>query len=882
MFPYPSGAGLHVGHPLGYIASDIYGRYKKQKGFNVLHPMGYDAFGLPAEQYAIQTGQHPEKTTAINTARYREQLDNIGFGLDWSREFKTTDPSYYKWTQWIFIQLFDAWYDYSSGKSRHINSLIQHLNEHGTEGLKAAETEVRVLTAQGWNGLNEKAKSEVLLNYRLAYRSESNVNWCPALGTVLANDEVKDGLSERGGHPVIQKKMMQWSMRITAYADRLLEGLDRIDWSNALKETQRNWIGKSVGAALFFDIQNHPGQIEVFSTRPDTLFGATFLTLAPEHELVDAITTAERSEAVAAYKERAASRSERDRMADTKTISGCFTGAYALHPITKAHVPIWIGDYVLASYGTGAVMAVPAHDSRDYAFAKHFDLPIVEVVEGGDITKESYDAKSGNMVNSGFLDGMACMDAKGKMIDHLEEIGYGKGATQFKLRDAIFGRQRYWGEPIPVYYENGIPKTLPLEDLPLTLPAVDAYLPTEDGEPPLARAENWTYKGSPLETTTMPGWAGSSWYFLRYMDAHNEAEFAGKSTVTYWNQVDLYVGGSEHATGHLLYSRFWTKALYDLGHINFDEPFKKLINQGMIQGISAFVHRINGTNTFVSAGLKDQYETHPLHADVSFLLGDELDVEAFKNWREEYKSAEFILEEGKYICSREVEKMSKSKFNVTNPDDIVTKYGADVLRMYEMFLGPIEQSKPWNTQGLSGVAGFQRKFWKLFHMDGTFDVSDAPADKKALKAAHTCIKKVGEDIENFSFNTSVSAFMIATNELTELKANNREVLEPLVRLIAPFAPHLAEELWEKLGGTGSVTHTVYPLHNESYLIESSKNYPVSFNGKVRFQLELPLDMAKEAIEKAVLEDPRTLEQIGEKQVRKMIVVPGRIINIVIG
>jgi leucyl-tRNA synthetase len=882
MFPYPSGAGLHVGHPLGYIASDIYGRYKKQKGFNVLHPMGYDAFGLPAEQYAIQTGQHPEKTTAINTARYREQLDNIGFGLDWSREFKTTDPSYYKWTQWIFIQLFDAWYDHTGGKSRHIDSLIKQLNEHGTKGLQAAETEALVLTAEEWKGLNEKAQSEVLLNYRLAYRSESNVNWCPALGTVLANDEVKDGVSERGGHPVIQKKMMQWSMRITAFADRLLEGLDRIDWSNALKETQRNWIGKSVGAALFFDIQNHPGQIEVFSTRPDTLFGATFLTLAPEHEWVDAITTAERSEAVAAYKEKAASRSERDRMADTKTISGCFTGAYALHPITKAPVPIWIGDYVLASYGTGAVMAVPAHDSRDYAFAKHFDLPILEVVEGGDITKESYDAKSGKMANSGFLNGMDCMDAKGKMIEHLEEIGFGKGATQFKLRDAIFGRQRYWGEPIPVYYDKGIPKTLPLEDLPLTLPVVDAYLPTEDGEPPLARAKNWAYKGCPLETTTMPGWAGSSWYFLRYMDAHNETEFAGESTVAYWNQVDLYVGGSEHATGHLLYSRFWTKALYDLGHINFDEPFKKLINQGMIQGISAFVHRINGTNTFVSAGLKDQHETHPLHADVSFLQGDELDVEAFRNWREEYKSAEFILEEGKYICSREVEKMSKSKFNVTNPDHIVIKYGADVLRMYEMFLGPIEQSKPWNTQGLSGVAGFQRKFWKLFHMDGTFNLSEAAADKRALKAAHTCIKKVGEDIENFSFNTSVSAFMIATNELTELKANNREVLEPLVRLIAPFAPHLAEELWEKLDGSGSVTHAAFPQHNENYLIESSKNYPVSFNGKVRFQLELPLDMAKEAIEKAVLEDPRTLEQLGDKQVRKMIVVPGRIINIVIG
>ena len=882
MFPYPSGAGLHVGHPLGYIASDIYGRYKKQKGFNVLHPMGYDAFGLPAEQYAIQTGQHPEKTTAINTARYREQLDNIGFGLDWSREFKTTDPSYYKWTQWIFIQLFDAWYDNNSGKSRPISTLIQYLSTHGTSGLKAAETVALEFSAEQWNAMSDEDQSEVLLNYRLAYRSESNVNWCPALGTVLANDEVKDGLSERGGHPVIQKKMMQWSMRITAFADRLLEGLEGIDWSNALKETQRNWIGKSVGAAIFFDIQDHPEQIEVFSTRPDTLFGATFVTLAPEHELVSKVTTAERSEAVAAYREKAASRSERDRMADTKTISGCFTGAYALHPITGAHVPIWIGDYVLASYGTGAVMAVPAHDSRDYAFAKHFDLPIVEVVEGGDITVESYDAKSGKMVNSGFLNGMYCMDAKGKMIDHLESIGYGKGATQFKLRDAIFGRQRYWGEPIPVYYENGIPKTLPLEDLPLTLPAVDAYLPTEDGEPPLARAENWTYKGYPLETTTMPGWAGSSWYFLRYMDAHNDAEFAGASTVAYWNQVDLYVGGSEHATGHLLYSRFWTKALYDLGHINFDEPFKKLINQGMIQGISAFVHRINGTNTFVSAGLKDQYETHPLHADVSFLQGDELDIEKFKNWREEYKAAEFILEEGKYLCSREVEKMSKSKFNVTNPDDIVAKYGADVLRMYEMFLGPIEQSKPWNTQGLSGVAGFQRKFWKLFHMEGTFALCDAPADKRALKTAHTCIKKVSEDIENFSFNTSVSAFMIATNELTELKANNKEVLEPLVRLIAPFAPHLAEELWEKLGESGSVTHAAYPQHNESYLVESSKNYPVSFNGKVRFQLELPLAMDKDAIQKAVLEDARTTEQIGDKQVRKMIVVPGRIINIVIG
>ena len=882
MFPYPSGAGLHVGHPLGYIASDIFARYKRQKGFNVLHPMGYDAFGLPAEQYAIQTGQHPEKTTEINTARYREQLDRIGFGLDWSRSFKTTDPSYYKWTQWIFIQLFDAWYDHSEGKSKHIHSLIAHLEQHGTDGLNAAETEPLEISPEQWRAMDAAAQSEVLLNYRLAYRSESNVNWCPALGTVLANDEVKDGLSERGGHPVVQKRMMQWSMRITAFADRLLEGLERIDWSSSLKETQRNWIGKSVGATIAFDIDGHDGQIEVFSTRPDTLFGATFVTLAPEHELVAKVTTAAQRETVEAYQAMAAARSERDRMADTKTISGCFTGGYALHPITGAQVPIWIGDYVLASYGSGAVMAVPAHDSRDYAFAKHFDLPIVQVVEGGDIATESYDAKSGKMMNSEFLDGMECTLAKEKMIAHLEEIGFGKGATQYKLRDAIFGRQRYWGEPIPVYYENGIPKTMPLEDLPLTLPAVDAYLPTEDGEPPLARAKDWNYKGHPLETTTMPGWAGSSWYFLRYMDAQNGGAFAGKETTAYWNSVDLYVGGSEHATGHLLYSRFWTKFLFDMDFISFDEPFKKLINQGMIQGISAFVHRIAGTNTFVSAGLKDHYETQAIHADVSFLQGDEMDVEAFRFWREEYKDAEFILEDGKYICSREVEKMSKSKFNVTNPDDIVEKYGADVLRMYEMFLGPLEQSKPWNTQGLSGVAGFQRKFWKLFHPGGTFTVSDSAPDKKALKAAHTCIKKVNQDIENFSFNTSISAFMIATNELTELGANQREVLEPLVRLIAPFAPHLAEELWELLGNTDSVTAAPYPMHQEEYLVESSKNYPVSFNGKVRFQMELPLDMSKEDIEKSVLEDERTLAQIGEKQVRKMIVVPGRIINIVIG
>ena len=881
MFPYPSGAGLHVGHPLGYIASDIYGRYKKQKGFNVLHPMGYDAFGLPAEQYAIQTGQHPEKITEINTTRYRQQLDNIGFGLDWSREFKTTDPSYYKWTQWIFIQLFDAWYDCNKGKSRHINTLTAHFKAHGTEGLNAAQTKELNFSADVWLGMDETAQAETLLNYRLAYRSDSNVNWCPALGTVLANDEVKDGLSERGGHPVVQKKMMQWSMRITAFADRLLEGLDRINWSTSLKETQRNWIGKSVGAVIYFDIYGHDEQIEVFTTRPDTLFGATFVTLAPEHELVQEITTADQQEAIKAYQAMAAARSERDRMADTKTISGCFTGAYAVHPVSGAKVPIWIGDYVLASYGTGAVMAVPGHDSRDYAFAIHFNLEIVEVVTGGDLSVEAFETKEGKMVNSDFLNGMECLDAKAKMIEHLEKIGSGKGATQYRLRDAIFGRQRYWGEPIPIYYENGIPKTIPVEDLPLTLPEVDAYLPTEDGEPPLARARDWSYNSHPLETTTMPGWAGSSWYFLRFMDAHNDLEFVGKSTMEYWNQVDLYIGGSEHATGHLLYSRFWTKFLFDMDFISFDEPFKRLINQGMIQGNSAFVHRINGTNTFVSAGLIDQYETQSIHADVSLLRGDELDVQAFKLWREEYKDAEFILENGKYICSRELEKMSKSKFNVTNPDDIVEKYGADVLRMYEMFLGPIEQSKPWNTQGLSGVAGFLRKFWKLFHQNGEFNVTDTPAEKKALKAAHTCIKKVNEDMENFSFNTSVSAFMIATNELTELQANNREVLEPLVRLLSPFAPHIAEELWEKLGGEESVTRSAYPTHDRSYLLESNKKYPISFNGKVRFQLELPIDISKEEIEKAVMTDKRTTIQIGDKQVRKMIVVPGRIINIVL-
>ena len=741
MFPYPSGAGLHVGHPLGYIASDIYARYKRHKGFNVLHPMGYDSFGLPAEQYAIQTGQHPAITTEQNIARYREQLDKIGFSFDWSREVRTSNPEYYRWTQWIFKQLFNSWYNKDTDKAEDISTLIAHFEKHGTSGLNAACGEELNFSATDWANFGEREKSDTLLNYRLAYRSESMVNWCPALGTVLANDEVKDGVSERGGHPVIQKKMMQWSMRITAYAQRLLDGLDEIDWSESLKESQRNWIGRSDGAAVRFKVQssrlnvshetlnlqpstlNRENFIEIFTTRPDTIFGATYMTLAPEHELVDEITTEEFREAVAAYKLQASKRSERDRMADTKTITGQFTGAYAINPFTKQEIPIWIGDYVLAGYGTGAVMAVPGHDSRDYAFAKHFGLPIVEVVTGGDITKESYDAKEGTLVNSGFLNGLEVKDAMKAIIAKIEEMGIGKGRINYRLRDAIFGRQRYWGEPIPVYYENDIPKLLPDSALPLNLPEVDKYLPTEDGEPPLARAENFRFEGHEIETTTMPGWAGSSWYFLRYMDPHNETEFVSKEAIDYWQNVDLYVGGSEHATGHLLYARFWHKFFADRGWVNTQEPFKKLVNQGMIQGMSAFVHRIKNTNTFVSRGLISQHETTPIHVDVNILDGDLLNLDEFKASRAEYANAEFILEDGKYLCSREVEKMSKSKYNVVNPDDIVEKYGADVLRMYEMFLGPIEQSKPWNTQGLSGVSNFLRKFWRLFHASDAVSIS---------------------------------------------------------------------------------------------------------------------------------------------------------------
>jgi leucyl-tRNA synthetase len=878
MFPYPSGAGLHVGHPLGYIASDIYSRYKRHKGFNVLHPMGYDSFGLPAEQYAIQTGQHPRTTTEKNIARYREQLDKIGFSFDWSREVRTTNPDYYRWTQWIFKQFFNAWYNTSADKAENIETLIAYFKTHGTTNLTAAFTEELNFTAEEWNAFDDAQQSEVLLNYRLAYRSESMVNWCPELGTVLANDEVKDGVSERGGFPVIQKKMMQWSMRISAYAQRLLDGLETIDWSTALKESQRNWIGRSEGASLEFKIQNSESKIEVFTTRPDTIFGVSFMTLAPEHEYVDQITTEEYKDAIKAYKIKAAKRSERDRMADVKTISGQFTGAYAEHPFNGELIPIWIGDYVLASYGTGAVMAVPGHDSRDWAFAMHFGLEIKEVVAGGDISKEAFEAKEGTIINSDFINGLSVKEAGNAISAKAKEMGIGEAKINYRLRDAIFGRQRYWGEPIPVYYENDIPKLIADKDLPLNLPDVDKYLPTEDGEPPLARATDFTYNGFPIETTTMPGWAGSSWYFLRYMDAHNESEFVSKETMEYWGNVDLYIGGSEHATGHLLYARFWHKFLADMCLVNTQEPFQKLINQGMIQGVSAFVYRVKGKNKFVSKGLKNEYDTAAIHADLSHVDGDHLNVEAFKNWRAEFKDAEFVLEDGKYIVGHEVEKMSKSKYNVVNPDDVITQYGADALRMYEMFLGPLEQSKPWSTQGLSGVNGFFKKFWRLFQNG----ISDEKATAAELKALHTCIKKVNEDIENFSFNTSVAAFMICANELNDLKCKKRPVLEPLAVLISPFAPHMAEELWSILEHTEGISRAAFPTHEQKFLVESSKNYPVSFNGKMRFTIDLPLDLKKEEIEKAVMAHEKTAGYIEGKTIRKVIIVPGKIINIVVG
>ncbi len=925
MFPYPSGAGLHVGHPLGYIASDIFARYKRLKGFNVLHPMGYDSFGLPAEQYAIQTGQHPEITTKTNIARYREQLDKIGFSFDWDREVRTSDPNYYKWTQWIFIQLFNSWYNPATAKAEPISTLIPQL--------------------ANFESLSEKEQSDLLLQYRLAFLSDTMVNWCPELGTVLANEEVKDGVSERGGYPVERKLMKQWSLRITAYAERLLNDLDGIDWTESIKDAQRNWIGKSEGTSLLFQIENSQEQIEVFTTRPDTIFGVSFVTLAPEHELVNIITTSAQKQQVEEYVTISKKRSERERMAEVKRISGVFTGSFVLHPFTGKKIPIWVGDYVLAGYGTGAVMAVPGHDSRDFAFAKHFDLPILEVVAGGDLSVASYDAKEGTLINSDFLDGLDVKVAIKKAISVIEEKGIGKGKINYRLRDAIFGRQRYWGEPIPVYYKDGIPCVLNENELPLILPEVDKYLPTETGEPPLARAKDWRYKAkvgnfSPTENShehtpdppdsnrdqegktfeyeysTMPGWAGSSWYYLRYMDSLNDKEFVSKEAVDYWQNVDLYIGGAEHATGHLLYVRFWTKFLYDLNLIPVIEPAKKLINQGMIQGVSSFVYRSNSTNSFVSYHLiKDQFDkisideleklaslpnvkdeiksawqnssfhkygkVTALHVDVNIVDNNVLDIEAFRKWREEYKGAEFILEDGKYICGSEVEKMSKSKWNVVSPDDMVAQYGADCLRLYEMFLGPLELSKPWNTNGITGVSNFMRKMWRLYHQGDIFNVSDDEANKAELKTLHKTIKKINYDIENFSFNTSVSNFMICVNELTELKCNKRAILEPLAILIAPYAPHIAEELWSKLGHNESITYADFPECNESYLVETSFSYPISFNGKTKFNHEFDLSVTKEELEKAVMNLEQTQKMLDGKAPKKVIVVHQKIVNIVV-
>lgn len=899
MFPYPSGAGLHVGHPLGYIASDIYARFKRHQGYNVLHPVGYDSFGLPAEQYAIQTGQHPAVTTEENINRYEQQLKKIGFSFDWSREIRTSAPAYYKWTQWIFIELFHSWYNKATDRAENISTLVAHFEKFGTENLDAVQSEELNFTAEEWLNASEADKQDILLNYRMAYRAETTVNWCPELGTVLANDEVKDGKSERGGYPVYQKKMMQWSMRITAYSDRLLRGLDGLDWSEAVKESQRNWIGKSEGALVKFGIKGSDDFIEVFTTRPDTIFGVSFVTLAPEHELVSKITTPEQKEAVEAYIEATSKRSERDRMADVKTISGVFTGAYAEHPITKEPVPIWLGDYVLAGYGTGAVMAVPAGDERDFAFAKHFDIEIKNIFDQ-DISEKAFTEKEGMVYqNSEFLNGCSSYhEAVKSVVEYLENHKVGKSKINYRQRDAIFSRQRYWGEPVPIYYENEMPYTLPVSALPLELPEVEKYLPTEDGDPPLGNAKNFAWDKVnqkvvstelidnqnvfPLELSTMPGWAGSSWYFLRYMNPNNEAEFCDKNTSDYWGQVDLYIGGSEHATGHLLYSRFWTMFLKDRGFISHEEPFQKMINQGMILGISAFVYRVDGTNKYVSKALAKDYETQKIHIDISLLKGtsDELDLDKFKAWRPEFKDAEFILEDGKYITEREVEKMSKSKYNVVNPDDICEEYGADCLRLYEMFLGPLEQSKPWNTQGLSGVYGFLKKFYNLYFDGDTFSVSEEEPTKEELKTLHTLIKKVIYDIENFSFNTSVSQFMIAVNELQKLKCNKRAILEPLAVLISPYAPHVCEELWSLLGNAGSIDFAPFPALNEAYLVEDEIEYPVSFNGKMRFKLSLSAELSKEEIEEIVMKDEKVIQQLDGAKPKKIIVVPKKIINIV--
>jgi len=893
MFPYPSGAGLHVGHPLGYIASDIFARYKRLKGFNVLHPMGYDSFGLPAEQYAIQTGQHPAITTETNINRYREQLDNLGFSFDWTREVRTSDPDYYKWTQWIFMELFNSWYNLESDRAERIDHLIERLEHSGTSGIKAVcDEDVLTYSADEWKNLHESEKQAELLKYRLTYLRESTVNWCPALGTVLANDEVKDGYSERGGYPVEQKKMMQWSMRITAYADRLLQGLDGIDWPDPLKEMQRNWIGKSVGALVKFPISSNK-VIEVFTTRVDTIYGTTFLVLAPEHEYVSELTTPEQETEIQNYIDQTKKKTELDRMADTKTVSGAFTGSYARHPITNEPIPIWIADYVLAGYGTGAVMAVPSGDQRDWLFASKFGLPIVAISDAQtNLDQEADPTKEGHYINSGIINGLNYKEATSTLIAKLEELGAGKAKVNYRLRDAIFGRQRYWGEPVPVYFKDKLPHLIDEKDLPLVLPEVDKYLPTEGGEPPLGRADNWKYKNQfEYELSTMPGWAGSSWYWYRYMASQEDRKqdkFAPAEAISYWKDVDLYIGGSEHATGHLLYSRFWNKFLKDLGYVVEEEPFKKLINQGMIQGRSNFVYRViddegRGTNTFVSNGLKSQYNTSALHVDVNIVMNEILNLEKFKAFRPEFANAEFILENGKYICGVEVEKMSKSKFNVVSPDDIIERFGADTLRMYEMFLGPLEQSKPWNTNGIEGVFKFLRKFWKLFHDDEfKFSVSDEQASKAELKALHKIIRKVEEDIERFSFNTSVSSFMICVNELTDLKCNKRAVLEQLVIVLSPYAPHITEELWSLLGNSpGTLSTADYPKFNPDYLVENEFSYPVSVNGKTRMNLNLSLSLSQAEVEALVLSNDDLKKYLDNKTPKKVIFVQGKIINLVI-
>jgi len=916
MFPYPSGAGLHVGHPLGYIASDIYARYKRHKGFNVLHPQGYDSFGLPAEQYAIQTGQHPAITTATNIKTYRRQLDQIGFSFDWSREVRTSNPEYYKWTQWIFIQLFESYYCTDSNMARPISELVSVFEAEGNTKINAAcDDAIELFTAEDWTNYSSEEQQRILLKYRLTYLAETEVNWCPVLGTVLANDEIVNGVSERGGHPVIRKKMTQWSMRISAYAERLLHGIDynqdHLDCTESLKDIQRNWIGKSVGASVTFNVNDNDEVIEVFTTRPDTIYGVSFMTLAPEHDLVSKITTEDQKAEVEAYIQATAKRSERDRMADVKTISGAFTGAYAEHPFSKEPIPIWIGDYVLAGYGTGAVMSVPCGDQRDYDFAKHFNIEIPNIFEGVDISEEAFAAKDNvKIANSDFLNGMNYKKASKRAIYELEQLGQGEGKTNYRLRDAVFSRQRYWGEPFPVYYVNGMPQMIAQQHLPIVLPEVEKYLPTEEGEPPLGRADVWAWDTKnnkivsndlvtssavetsqdngiyPLELNTMPGWAGSSWYFFRYMEevANRDGAFATEDALNYWENVDLYIGGSEHATGHLLYSRFWVKFMKDRGFVNVEEPFKKLINQGMILGTSAFIYRENGTNNYLSKGLIADKNVHPIHVKVDYIdASDELDIEGLKNdseYGKDYVEAEFVLEDGIYKVGREVEKMSKSKYNVVNPDAICEQYGADSLRLYEMFLGPLEQAKPWNTAGITGVHGFLKKLWKLYIDDNGLKVNDSEPTKDNLKTLHKTIKKVEEDIENFSFNTSVSTFMIASNELTAQKCTSKAILEPLLALISPYAPHIAEELWNRLGNETSISTAAFPEFEEKYLIESSKNYPISFNGKMRFTLELPLDMSKDEIEKTVMAHEKTIAQLDGRTPKKVIVVPGKIINIV--